>query len=445
MVMLDAIEIRRTRKRRRWQQEVLARRAGVSQATISKAERGERISEESLASIVEALAEPSSARTDSTALAIPAPDGPGAMGDGLAGPKANASFLVPKVSLSEVELPPPLKVTTWKRPEHSGDFVLVLSPSPGTVLLAAGDVAGHGASVVPSSMYLQGWLRGWKRGLPMAPRLPDLAQALSNELLSVGVDASCFLALLSRRQDSPNAVSYEGMSLGFPPPLLIAGPPFRTLDSCEMGPPLPVDRMSTRAVRIDRLHGPWRLVLATDGLLRRIGRDDERAGLKRLRKWNEGPMRDTAVERLLAPGDDDPVKDDELYCAATWQHWDRESAFSVIDREQRHQLLHIIEDKAVTAVGKERGKGLSHAVLEAMVNAWQHAYGGGQGIIRVRFSDDEQAFRVEIEDQGGNPLWFDKGSAKESLGFRIMRTHTSKVDVRQGERGGTIISLVLEK
>jgi transcriptional regulator with XRE-family HTH domain/anti-sigma regulatory factor (Ser/Thr protein kinase) len=415
-------DIMLARRRRGWTQKELARRVARSQAMISQIEAGRMKPAPSVLRQIESvLAEgldPAMREAERTVSPVfYLPDLPAIPGGG---------------SL-------PVRADSWQRPEHSGDFMLCLPLPRETILIAAVDVAGHGTAVLPSALYLQGWLRGWTGGLTTPPRLQSLVEEFSRELSRVKIDAGGYFALVTRSRGATHAVSYEAVAYGFRPPLLILGPPFRTPKSADLGPPLPASGadLSISPVRMDRL-SPWRLVLASDGLLSRLGEGQEERGLRFLLQWQTGPARDELPERHLATGV--PLTDDESFLLLQWAGWDLDQAFDIRDDAERHQLLRTLGQE-VESTGPERTGAFLQGVVEALSNAHRH---GGSGIVSVRFREEPDCWRLEVEDEGLDNVG-EKEIRRAESGFALMHHGAEAVDVRKGRERGTVVSLILDK
>jgi transcriptional regulator with XRE-family HTH domain/anti-sigma regulatory factor (Ser/Thr protein kinase) len=418
---MDGKQLRQARIERGWTQAELAVRVGRSQATISAIEN-EKV-------------EPTAVLRHRLDAALATPD----PGQALEVREPSPPFRLPDLVSPSRALGLPVAVARWQRPEASGDFVLLV-PLPGdSLLLAAVDVTGHGSGVVPASLYVQGWLRGWLGSQRSAPRLRSLVLELSRELKSVGVDGAGYFALLTSHPGR-HAASLEGFCLGFPPPLLLAGPPFRTLDPPDLGPPLPLEDRELPLPQVQILSAPWRLALASDGLLGRLGGGDERQGLRKLREWQTSYGRDLPPGEYLATGE--PPADDETFACLQWTGWDLESAFLTRDDGERHRTIEIIRQEATGRLGSEKAGRLEQALIEALDNARRHAYPGGEGVVRVRWRQEHGGVRAEVEDEGRNQVDERKFSARQS-GFAVMKAMVDEVDVRVRGGGGTIVTLAL--
>ena len=419
-------EIERARRERGWSQSELAQRVGRSQATISMIEGGRKAPHPVLLRRIEsALAEgtdPTASREPKRAVAplLTLPD--------LSTPRATEGGSLP------------VREESWKRPRESGDFMVCLPLAGEALLVAAIDVAGHGLRVLPSALYLQGWLRGWTQALTSPPRLHTLVEAFSRALAMAAIDAGAYFGLLTRFRGAPHAVSYEAVAYGFPPPLLLTVPPSRTLTSAGLGLPLPApgQDLSVQPARVDRLSAPWRLVLASDGLLARLGEGSEERGRRALLQWQSGSNRDEPPETYLETGV--PLNDDESFLLLQWAGWDRDQTFAVTDDAERHRLLRTLGQEIEADAGPQRAAAFLQAVVEALDNARRH---GAAGVVTVRSRQEERRWRVEVEDRGPDNV-SEKEIRASQNGFALMRHGAQAVDVRRGREGGTIVSLGLE-
>lgn len=407
--------IRQTRVARGWNQGDLARRAACSQAAVSLAERDEgRVSKLLLARIHRALVEERES-----------PPGP------------RVEYQFPSVDVSGVLSRMKVGYCAWKRSEAGGDFALVVPVDKGAFVLAVVDIAGRGTSVVPLGMHVQGWLRGrlgWRAGLP---RVSDLVADLSTELGTIGTGAAVFLASIRLLSDGSGQADYEAVACGFPPPLLLVGDPPRSVPSCAKWPSLPANTVVSELIPIQRLNAPWRLTVGTDGLLARLGRGSETDGMKWLRTWQTGPKRDRPPDELLTAAT--PPLDDECFSGVWWDGWDSQLLVGSLDDEERHRVI-LAAGEAVRTLGDDRRFWYEDAVMEALDNAARHGYGGAPGPVRVRWREEEDGLRMEIEDEGCGGV--SAATVKTSAGgFATMRPHFDEVSVREGRKGGTVLTL----
>lgn len=413
-------EIRETRRARGWTQADLAKRVGCGQSTISMIEKGTRDAPLIMVEVERVL--------------IQEEDRPAATTQAV-------HFVLPE--FDRLTLPPklPINVSRWQRPDYTGDFLYMQPLAGDAVLVAAVDIAGHGASAMPSGLYLHGWLRGWMHGQSAPPRLENLVIEMSRELRQTGIDATGFFAIISRHRSRPHTVTYEAITCGFPPPLLMTETPTATLDSTGTGPSLPVsDQEQLQPVRRD-VSAPWRLVIATDGMLGRLGNRNEQDGLRKVRKWQSGGERDLPLESYLST--DSAVVDDELLAVLQWNGWDINMPFDVDSHSERHWAINMIE-ASTEHLSEERRSRLLQALVEGMSNVRRHAYGGQSGVLRVRFREEEKSYRVEILDEGTDKVTT-AVTSKPKSGFSIMKAGADDFSVRRSHTGGTVVALVARK
>lgn len=411
--------IRQSRITHGWSQGDLARQARCSQAAVSLAERDEkRVSKTLLARIHRALAE-----------------------DRETAPVSRVEFRFPSVEVADRLSRMKVGSYAWRRPEAGGDFSLVVPVGKGAFVLAMVDIAGRGMSVMPLAMHVQGWLcgrLGWRTGLS---RVSDLVGDLSAELSSIGTEAAIFLAFFQLLDDGSGQTDYEAVACGFPPPLLLQGEPPQSVVSCARWPSLPASTSMSEPIGVQRLHPPWRLAVGTDGLIARLGGGSEADGMKRLRAWQTGPKRDCPPEAVLSDGA--PPRDDECFAGVWWNGWDCELVTGSLDDDERHRVI-LAVGETVRALGDDRRFWVEDAVMEALENAARHGYKGASGAIRVRWREEENGFRMEIEDDGRGDV--SAATIKNSNGgFAMMRPHFAEVSVRESRKGGTVLTLRVRK
>jgi anti-sigma regulatory factor (Ser/Thr protein kinase)/DNA-binding XRE family transcriptional regulator len=394
--------IRAARLAAGWTQSDLAQRAGVSQTTVSRVERGAMTPS---AEIVAALGLEGTPRRE------PRRE-----------PDASSHPWHPSAE------PVPLLVVTrrWQRPAASGDAFITVALPRGGMMFVALDLAGHGSEQVPKATYLQGWLRGWVRSLSVMPPIESVMQDLEAELAVARLEAAWFVATVSPHQASPNRVNYQAAARRFPAPLLLVGCPPSTLPS--VGRP-------NEPVRHD-LWPPWRLAVASDGLLRRLGTGDEQRGKAVLLDWQTGATRDRLPADRLATKV--PLADDESYADVTWQRWDGVQQFDVADDGERHRLKRYLQQQI--ALPAEAAQDLGMAVGEALKNVLRHAYAPNGGPAVVSWRDEGECVRVEVEDAGAGMPPFREGG-----GFAIMRALVDSVEARRAYPRGTVVSLCKRK
>ncbi len=327
-------------------------------------------------------------------------------------------------------LPLPITVRRWARSLPSGDVFECL-PLPGrAVLVAAIDIAGHGEEASRPATYIAGWLRGWASALVASPRLESCADALRSALGVISQDAAWFLAVIAPVGD--HAVDYTGRAEGFPSPLLMVNSGVSTVESASPN--------RDASVHHSGLSAPWKLVVASDGLLERLGAGHEREGKRSLLRWQSARTRNSPIGSHL--GEMTPQTDDETLMILQWDGWDLEleldvSADAVRERRLEEASRWTRQQLRVT----EAADAFVGAIEEAIDNADRHGYGGGAGKVVVRLRAEPVRIRAQVVDHG---FWRGQ-KIVEGGGFASMRDAVSRVDFCRVYPQGMSVSLVMER
>lgn len=401
-------QLRTARRAHGLTQGDLADRLGVTQPVISRWERGRsRPSPVQLVALQELLG-----AVDTTPPTVRQPE--------LARPPAREPD----------RLPLPLDSLVWQRPGLTGDIALIAGLPRDDVLLAVIDTVGRGPTAALAAQHLRGWLYGWIASRKSAVRLDELVEDLGRELRLSRLDATWFLAVLGRA-DSPHAVKMDMASHAFPAPLLLTGPeqetrPTRTSEDPGQG------AIDISHVHYETVEAPFRLVIATDGLLARLGSGSERRGKRSMLRWKVGGAREYPPEEHFGSGE---AGDDETLVQLSWGEWDEEVEFDAADSSSRHQLLRDLG----RSIRERWGSGypvdpIVNAACEAVANVTRHAY-SPSGPVRARWRFTRDWAQLEIADEGvGGPI-------REQGGYRVMRHHADVVDHWEHMPSGRIVFL----
>lgn len=203
-----------------------------------------------------------------------------------------------------------------------------------------------------------------------------------------------------------------------------------------------VHREPSSQIRIDRLSAPWSLALASDGLLSRLGGGDETAGVKAIRRWQTGRTKEQDPGLYLATKE--PRLSDEFFARIEWNGWDEHSVFDLKNDSECNRVVAVCASRVERILGKNTADHYRQSLVEAINNAHRHAYAGGVGRLSVRFREESEVFRAEIEDEGGGGVT-EKNIEKPRGGFALMKKNCSAVFVRNGADRGTIVQLLLAK
>jgi hypothetical protein len=325
--------------------------------------------------------------------------------------------------------PPGVTVTGWRRPEQSGDTSWTTALGREAFVVGAIDVAGHGRAPFPKATYMRGVVDGALHDLDSAPRIDVLGERFTAALRRASVDVAWFLAVLriTRSPGGGRGVLYEAVSDGYPPPLLLLGPPFKSVPSAAADP---ADGVAVQSVVLTE---PFRLVAASDGLLRRLGAGDEASGRRSLLAWQSGTLRDRPPREHL--GTSATPSDDESLLIVSYVGWDHEYKINVGDKDAKRRVKRDIGERVRVVLGESGKERAQRVVAEAMSNAHEHAY-AGDGPLAVRLQLSTDAARIEVADEGRG------GEIVPGPGMRLMHKNAKHVDVRRNFPSGVALTFV---
>jgi len=332
----------------------------------------------------------------------------------------------------------PFGIEVWRRPVESGDFSLWHGFADGSILLCCGDMAGHGGRLYPAAREVRGWLKGYFSKSVEIPRLVDCALALSRFLLNEDLEMSLFIVMA---RSARKVCQYEALSCGYPPPLLLLGPPFETKLGAVVNSALPVsagDGGSMETVTWNRLDRPWSLVVASDGLLGRLG-NSENEGRRRLLAWRRGERRAQPLEECMKTKA--PLVDDESCALVSWAPgWDLTlECGSGEFEEQKRYILRVVARLPSEAVFPVR-----QSLTEAFNNVCRHAYAANGGFVIARFREEQAGFRIVVEDGGRGGIGR-KDIECSTGGFRVITELSAHLDVSRRQGGGSVVTLWFTK
>ncbi|MCE9553903.1 MAG: helix-turn-helix domain-containing protein [Planctomycetes bacterium] len=422
---MNPSDFRLERQRLGLSQQALAEMAGVSQATISQLERGRSVASPFLVRQLEAILGESIRQAPVTW-----------------DTEADYWWITKLAELST----PNLTVRTWQNPppDHSGDLLVVKSQRSDSIAAAfivAVDIAGSGERLSKIAIHLRGWISGYLQQFNAIamPSPRTILHDLSDEVSRLEVEASAFVATIRHQYDN-HVAEIETINAAFPPPIIFLGPPFETKATSIPGPALPWVKEESTPKSMLVVRAPMRMVIATDGLLQRLGEGYEDGGKQRIRKWQTSALRRQSPEKNL--GVAAPVGDDELCSVVCWEAWNMQETIVSSDDAMRHQVIYKIK-RAVPELPEEKASCLIQAIVEALDNAKSHSI-GGKGLVVVRLHDEPKLYRVEVEDDGTRRPTT-KEIARPQSGFAIIQHMIDQMYVEESEGGGTIVGLIQRK
>ena len=318
--------------------------------------------------------------------------------------------------------------------EIGGDWYDVVALPDGQLLVAIGDVVGHGIPAATSMGRIRNGLHFCARdGLSPGPILRRLNEHF---LETEDTDMATLLVLLYDAQRE----MLRFASAGHPPPLVqrpdrapeylpgARGAPLCATDRSdypEMEAPLPTGSL---------------LLLYTDGLIERR-RESLDVGLDRLAAVvATGPEKmEELADHVLAEliGEDAPGDDVALLAArALGATAGLDLRLPARPRELgvlRHRLREWLA--GLGAAPTETGE-ITLAVNEAAANAVEHAYGLADADFAVEARTDDGCVVVRISDAG---RWRDPPAHDRGRGLDLMRGLMDQADVEAGPHGTTVV------
>jgi serine phosphatase RsbU (regulator of sigma subunit)/anti-sigma regulatory factor (Ser/Thr protein kinase) len=318
-----------------------------------------------------------------------------------------------------------------------GDWYDAVVLGDGSLVLAIGDVAGHGLRAAAA----MGQLRSATRGYTLRGDEPErLVAALDG--LAHALDGRPMATCQVVRVD-PARRRVQVASAGHPPGYVI-GPGGELTELRAKGPPLGVTRGATWSSETVEIEDGSTLVLYTDGLIER--RDETLdVGFARLqdvlRRVHGQPPDAFASELLDAMRPDRGFRDDVavLVCALgpvgtgplALELDAHPGSLAVVRRALARWLEAngVQESVAYDAV---------LAVDESASNVIEHAYGPGEGTVAIAARRLNGELQFDVRDRGG---WRTPRGEHRGRGLPAMRRLMHEVDIETGE-GGTHVRLI---
>jgi signal transduction histidine kinase/serine phosphatase RsbU (regulator of sigma subunit) len=278
-----------------------------------------------------------------------------------------------------------------------GDWYDAVPLADGRVVLAIGDVAGHGiraATIMGEASHaLRAYAREGHEPAELMQRLDALVQAGGLDMIT------CVCAILT-----PATGELRWVSAGHPPALVLAsGGGVHTLEgpiACPLGV-LPETRHREGATV---LADGEALVFYTDGLVERRGESID-AGIGRLAaSLVPGVDAEALCDRALAAllGDDEPADDVAMLIARRVRL--TAPTATLVQPATPDRLRDIRRWVEAWLRGNElsgeRAADLVLAVHEASMNAIEHAYGPAGGTVEIRVRRTDLVAEIEVRDSG---------------------------------------------
>ena len=316
-----------------------------------------------------------------------------------------------------------------------GDWYDAVPLADGRVMLAIGDVAGHGVHAAGIMGQVSHALRAYAReGHPPA----ELMRRLDALVLAGGLGmTTCLCVLLA-----PATGELLWASAGHLPPLVLSpGGAVRKLEG-PVANPLGVVVGTSFREAADVLGDEDTLVLYTDGLVERRGPtiDEGVACLAEALAVDPGP--DALLAALL--GGAEPADDVALLIARRVGVASSQADLSVPAQPGRLRDVRRWLETWLRGHGidDERAEDLVLAAHEAAMNTVEHAYGLTGGPLDLHAERDDEVIEVRVRDHGrwraADPRREDRGR-----GETMMRRLVDEVEIERGDGGTTVRLRVL--
>jgi GAF domain-containing protein/anti-sigma regulatory factor (Ser/Thr protein kinase) len=313
-----------------------------------------------------------------------------------------------------------------------GDWYDVFELPGGRVVLAVGDVVGHGVAAAAVMAQLRTALRAYA----IEGHEPGaVVEAINRLMWDLGPIAMTTLAYAVL---DPAEETIELVVAGHPPPLLVSEDGSARYLPLQGAMALGASQPSTYASQTLPFPAGTMVVLYTDGLVER--RDEPiDEGLERLRALVEKiedveRVCEDVVDRMVGsePPDDVAVVAGRLPPLTGELHttWPAQPEALVAVRHLLRRWL-----RAHGASEHETYEILV-ACQEACANAVEHAYGPGRAHFHVHASHQDARIHVTVRDHG---RWREPRGTHRGRGIALMRSLMEHVDVEHGEEGTMVV------
>jgi GAF domain-containing protein/anti-sigma regulatory factor (Ser/Thr protein kinase) len=313
-----------------------------------------------------------------------------------------------------------------------GDWYDAFMLGGGQIVVAVGDVVGHGLGAAAIMAQLRTALRAYAAD---GHSPADTVERVNRMMWQLGPTAMTTLAVVVIHTLGE---SLEVVIAGHPPPLVIA--PDGTAEYLPLQGGLALGAAPLVTYKSDRHPFPAgsAVLLYTDGLVESRGRsiDD---GLEQLRALATGAgdleALCTKLTQQMVP---DPQPDDIAIAAARVPavadrlvaRWpaEKQALASVRQVLRRWLLAH--------GASEDETFDITVASQEACANAVEHAYGPGRRSFSLEATIEGDRVRVAVRDDG---RWRTPRGTNRGRGLPLMRALMETVDVRQAEAGTVVV------
>jgi GAF domain-containing protein/anti-sigma regulatory factor (Ser/Thr protein kinase) len=313
-----------------------------------------------------------------------------------------------------------------------GDWYDAFMLGGGRIVVAVGDVVGHGLEAAAVMAQLRTALRAYAAEGHSPGTTVERVNRLMWDLGPTAMTTLAFVVIDSLSE------TLELVNAGHPPPLVITADGEAAYLPLQGGIALGVAPLVT--YRCDRHPFPTgaTLLLYTDGLVESRGRpiDD---GLEQLRTLATGATDLEAMCTTITQGMLSEVQPDDVAIAAARippvpealrERWPAEKTALAGVRQVLRRWLH------ARGATEDETFDITVACQEACANAVEHAYGPGSRWFEVEATYAEGTVRVVVRDEGH---WRPPRGTDRGRGLPLMRVLMQHVDVQHTDRGTEVV------
>jgi len=313
-----------------------------------------------------------------------------------------------------------------------GDWYDAFVGGNGKVVIAIGDVVGHG---IPAAAVMA-QLRTALRAYAVEGHAPGEVLELVNRLMT-GIGPRAMTTLAFALIDTERT-SLELVVAGHPPPLMISPAGEPSFLEVAAGMPLGVSELARYEAQTFAFEPGAMVLLYTDGLVENRTEPID-AGLERLRALAAGGGGVEALcSKLVARLVPSERHDDVAMLAARIEpvperlsgSWPAERG---VLAGVRQLLRRWLETRGATA---DEIYDIVVACQEACANAVEHAYRPGQHSFELDATYDGGRVRVTVRDQG---RWRPQRGTHRGRGVMMMRGLMDSVDIEHTDEGTTVV------
>ena len=331
---------------------------------------------------------------------------------------------------------PGLEVATRYLPASrdrvGGDWYDAFEVTPGEIVVAVGDVVGHGLAAAAVMAQLRTALRAYAvEGHPEA----EVVERVNRLMCELGPDATTTLVYTVIETQ---AQRLRVVNAGHPPPLIVDPDGRAELLPVQGGIPLGASPLASYRSDVHPFPTGSTVLLYTDGLVETRTEPLDH-GLERLRATAPGAggieTMCTRIVRRLAG--EDRADDVALIAARVpplanplTTRWPTDSH---VLADVRQMLRRWLRERGV---GEADAYDIVVACGEACANAIEHAYRPGRHSFEVHAVEQDGRVRVEVRDRG---RWREARGVNRGRGLPMMRALMHSVVVEDAEDGTRVV------